>query len=80
MDLKNGVLLAALAGALMAVGPTTTMAGPSGANVRLDKQGHLGEVTVNPYKIAPLTAIIRSGGYTVKDVTVRIVPKKGAGN
>lgn len=77
MDLKNGVLLAALAGALMAVGPTTTMAGPSGANVRLDKQGHLGEVTVNPYKIAPLTAIIRSGGYTVKDVTVRIVPKKG---
>lgn len=29
----------------------------------------------NPYKIAPLTAIIRSGGYALSDVSVRIVPK-----
>ena len=76
MDLKNGIILTAIAGAILAAS-SATMAGPSGPAVRLDKQGHLGEVIVNPYKIAPLTAIIRTGGYTVKDVTVRIVPKKG---
>ena len=75
MQLKNGILLAAVASALMAAVPATTMAGPSGPRMSLDKQGNLGEVTVNPYKIAPLTAIIRTGGYTVKDVSVRIVPK-----
>lgn len=40
-------------------------------------QGHIGEVIVNPYKIAPLTAIVRTGGYVVKNASVRVVPKKG---
>ena len=30
---------------------------------------------VNPYSIAPLTAIIRNGGYELTEATVRIVPK-----
>lgn len=46
--------------------------GPSGPKVKYQVQGLLGEVVVNPYRIAPLTAIIRNGGYVV---TVRIVPK-----
>ncbi len=49
----------------------------SGYAVKYAVQGNLGEVLVNPYKIAPLTAIIRLGGYEVSDVTVRIVPKEG---
>jgi len=31
---------------------------------------------VNPYKIAPLTAVIYNGGYVLKNVSVRIVPKQ----
>ena len=37
--------------------------------------GHLGEIVINPYEVAPLTAIIRNGGYEVQDVTVTILPK-----
>ena len=48
----------------------------TGPKVKYQVQGQLGEVVVNPYRVAPLTAIIRNGGYTVKDATVRIVPKK----
>ena len=36
-----------------------------------------GEIVVNPYKIAPLTAVIKNGGYQLKDATVRVVPKQG---
>ena len=38
-------------------------------------QGHIGEVIVNPYNVAPLTAVIRDGGYKLDDVTVKILPK-----
>ena len=31
---------------------------------------------MNPYKIAPLTAVIYNGGYVLKNVSVRIVPKQ----
>ncbi len=31
---------------------------------------------MNPYDIAPLTAVIRNGGYQLRDVHVRIVPKE----
>ena len=50
-------------------------AGPSGPKVGFQAQGNLGEVIVNPYKIAPLTAVIRNGGYDVLEATVRVVPK-----
>ena len=50
--------------------------GASGPKVTYPKTGKLGAVIINPYEIAPLTAIIRNGGYVVTDVTVRIVPKK----
>ena len=50
--------------------------GPSGPAVTFAVQGNIGEVIVNPYKLAPLTAIIRNGGYELQDVEVRIVPKQ----
>ena len=42
------------------------------------QQGPLGEVMVNPYGIAPLTAIIRNGGYELLKAHVRVVPKEGS--
>ena len=49
--------------------------GSSGPKVGYPVQGHIGEVMVNPYRIAPLTAVVRNGGYTLKNASVRIVPK-----
>lgn len=51
--------------------------GPSGAATIYKSQGHLGELIMNPYKIAPLTAIIRNGGYEILNAKVRVVPKEG---
>ncbi|HFV9494631.1 TPA: aryl-sulfate sulfotransferase N-terminal domain-containing protein, partial [Salmonella enterica subsp. enterica serovar Chester] len=50
--------------------------GASGAKVDYQVQGKIGEVVMNPYDIAPLTAVIRNGGYQLRDVHVRIVPKE----
>ncbi len=73
--LKMKVVAAMIAGcmplAALAVG------GPSGAKVDYRVPGKLGEVVANPYDIAPLTAIIKNGGYVLKNVHVRIVPKNG---
>ncbi|MSN95938.1 aryl-sulfate sulfotransferase [Campylobacter sp. FMV-PI01] len=63
---------------LLSVGVNSAfaMGGASGANVNYHKQGQIGETVVNPYGIAPLTAIIKNGGYVLKDVSVEIVPKE----
>ena len=50
--------------------------GPSGASTTYKKQA-IGEVITNPYKICPLTAIIRNGGYELRNASVHIVPKEG---
>ncbi|HCT3926927.1 TPA: aryl-sulfate sulfotransferase [Citrobacter koseri] len=55
---------------------TFAIGGPSGARVDYQVSGQIGEVLMNPYEIAPLTAVIKNGGYVLKDVTVRIVPKE----
>ncbi len=59
--------------------PTAAFAagGTSGPKVQYQSQGHLGTVIVNPYKIAPLTAIVKNGGYVVKNAKVRVLPKPG---
>ncbi|WP_410101981.1 aryl-sulfate sulfotransferase, partial [Sutterella wadsworthensis] len=49
--------------------------GPSGPAVTYPVQGHIGEVIVNPYNVAPLTAVICDGGFKLDDVTVKILPK-----
>ena len=70
MHFKTRILAMTIAGLL----PLTAMAigGPSGPKIDYHTQGHLGEVMMNPYGIAPLTAIIRDGGYTLEDVKGRI--------
>ena len=73
MNLK--MKLAAIAVAASVPFAAFAIGGPSGAKIDYHVQGHLGEVMMNPYGIAPLTAIVRDGGYTVKDVTVRVLPK-----
>ena len=59
--------------------PTAAFAagGTSGPKVQYQSQGHLDTVIVNPYKIAPLTAIVKNGGYVVKNAKVRVLPKPG---
>ena len=76
MHFKTRILAMTIAGLL----PLTAMAigGPSGPKIDYHTQGHLGEVMMNPYGIAPLTAIIRDGGYTLEDVNVRIVQRCGS--
>ncbi len=49
------VLSMGISSAVLAAG------GSSGPAVKYAKQGQIGEVITNPYRIAPLTAIIRSG-------------------
>ena len=70
-------LALALLGAAALPRSALAFGGPSGAKTLYPVQGHLGELIMNPYRIAPLTAIIRSGGYEVRRARVRIVPKEG---
>lgn len=65
---------AAVAAACILPGTASASGGGSGPNVQYAVQGKIGEVITNPYKIAPLTAVIRNGGYQLKDAAVRIVP------
>lgn len=51
------------------------MGGGSGPATNYIMQGHIGEVMMNPYGIAPLTAVIRDGGYDLSNVVVKIQPK-----
>lgn len=65
-----------LAASMLAISAgAMAMGGSSGPATNYIMQGHIGEIMMNPYGIAPLTAIIRDGGYELKDVEVRIVPK-----
>ena len=70
-----GTIAALVAGTFS--GTAAAAGGSSGPRVTFAAQGKLGEIIVNPYKIAPLTAIIKNGGYEITEATVRIVPKKG---
>mgnify|MGYP000074466515 CR=1 FL=1 len=67
MKFQRRQLVAAMAGLMLGLsaGAASAMGGPSGAAVGMPAQGHIGEVIVNPYKIAPLTAIVRTGGKAV---------------
>ena len=74
--LPSAVLLT-LTVALGAASSAYAAGGPTGPKVTYQAQGHLGNVIVNPYKIAPLTAIVKNGGYVVENASVRVLPKKG---
>ena len=73
---KLNQLTAVLMIAALAAPAVQAGAGPSGPGYTYEVPGQLGAVAVNPYKIAPLTAVIYNGGYVLKNVSVRIVPKQ----
>ncbi|MBR8461954.1 aryl-sulfate sulfotransferase [Campylobacter sp. faydin G-105] len=77
--MKRMFLSVAVAGAIALLSPTALMAigGASGSAIDYAIPGKLGEVVVNPYDTAPLTAVIKNGGYTVTNAKVTIVPKPG---
>lgn len=65
--LKKLVPCALAAALAVAFVPAANAAGgPSGPKVAFHVQGHIGEIVVNPYRIAPLTAVIKNGGYALK--------------
>ncbi|RAX53189.1 aryl-sulfate sulfotransferase [Helicobacter sp. 16-1353] len=63
-------LLGMLSSALFAIG------GPSGAKQDYIITGKIGAVALNPYGIAPLTAVIKDGGYVIENAKVTIMPKE----
>ena len=75
--IQRRTLVKAVIAALAPLSMTSAYAagGPSGAHIGYQHQGQLGAVDMNPYKIAPLTAIIRDAGFTIQNIHVRIVPK-----
>ena len=81
MNIKAKITPVALAIALAAgfglPAAVQASGGGSGPAVTYVAPGQIGEIVVNPYKIAPLTAVIKNGGYQLKDATVRVVPKQG---
>lgn len=78
MQVKKTFLSAACAVAALTVSSGAfAIGGASGPHVTYPTTGKIGAVNMNPYGIAPLTAVIRNGGYTLTDVTVHIVPKQG---
>ena len=81
MNIKAKITPVALAIALAAgfglPAAVQASGGGSGPAVTYVAPGQIGEIVVNPYKIAPLTAVIKNGGYQLKDAAVRVVPKQG---
>lgn len=64
---------------LFALTPSMVLAigGPSGPKLDYTVTGKIGEVVMNPYGIAPLTAVIKNGGYFLSNAAVTVVPKAG---
>ena len=75
--MRSTLLGAALAAAMLFPLSAFAIGGPSGPKIEHRVTGKIGEVIVNPYEIAPLTAVIKNGGYVLRDASVRIVPKEG---
>lgn len=76
MKVSKFALSAIVAGLLVAVMPMdlSAGAGPSGPMGHKGK-GKIGGVYMNPYGIAPLTAVIMKAGYTLSDVSVKVKAK-----
>ena len=77
--IKKAMTSAVLASALLTglTLPALAIGGPSGPAITFRAQGKIGEVVVNPYGLAPLTAIIKNGGYVIQNAKVTIAPKRG---
>ena len=68
MSISSKFIPSLLAGAICAsfalvADVSLASGGPSGPNVAFRSTGNIGEVIVTPFKVSPLTAVIRNGGY-----------------
>ncbi|TXE78890.1 aryl-sulfate sulfotransferase [Campylobacter peloridis] len=75
MKLSKIVCTALLANLIMLPSASLAVGGASGARIDWQVQGQIGAIKVNPYGLAPLTAVILDGGYKLDDVEVTIMPK-----
>ncbi|WP_069637043.1 aryl-sulfate sulfotransferase [Campylobacter pinnipediorum] len=76
----RSIISSALVAAMLVGGLSVSalgMGGLSGPSINYQVQGKIGEVKLNPYGLAPLTAVIRNGGYELSDIKVTILPKPG---
>lgn len=80
MKMKKLLSSALVLGLAVSIIPSTLMGAgePSGYKTYKTK-GQIGGVQMNPYRIAPLTAIILNGGYTLTDVNVTVEGKGDKG-
>jgi len=79
--LKNVISSVALA-AIVSSGMSVVLSHELNAAVierKLEVQGQLGKVILNPYKVAPLTAVIDRAGKDPKDIKVTVKGKDGGG-
>ena len=78
--MKKVLSFIVVAGMLLGVGTTMSFAiGGASGPVGYKAVGKLGAIHMNPYNVAPLTAVIMNGGYDVTDVNVVVKGKKDGG-
>ena len=80
--MKVGKMLfsALVAGLVLSVTPSIMMAaGGASGPVTYKGVGQIGAVEMNPYGVAPLTALIHNGGFALTDVTVTVKGKGDSG-
>jgi len=78
MRMRKLLSSALVAGMILSVAPTIMVAGGGGSGpVTYRGVGEIGAVFMNPYEIAPLTAVIKNGGYVLSDIKVTV---KGKGS
>ena len=76
-SLMSVALAAALTCASLSLVPTPANSGVLAHQIK--KQGELGQVFINPYEVAPLTAVIDRAGKDIKDISVRVLGKPDGG-
>lgn len=80
MKITKFLTSVAAASLLLSVMPSRIQAiGGASGPVSYKAAGKLGAIYMNPYKVAPLTAVILNGGYDVTDTKVKVIGKKNGG-
>ncbi|MDR0762510.1 MAG: aryl-sulfate sulfotransferase [Campylobacteraceae bacterium] len=71
---------AIIAGLILSASPAALFAAGGGSGTNTYKgEGKIGAVLMNPFDIAPLTAVIKNGGQKLTNVKVVVEGKKGGG-
>ncbi len=74
-ELRKSLATLIMGSLLFSAAPAFALGGASGTHIKYKVDGEIGAVLLNPYKIAPLTAVIKNGGYVLSDVSVKVLPK-----